>query len=183
MRLNISNSFAAPLNCVVFWFHAAFYSSKKYQYTSSRVRRLSSDRGRFVSRKTNSFNHTAGLEAILDVFCVNRFLHRGTPNPFIEEFVEVAGSTVTRDARARVLQRRDPSCSCKLRSLIYFHNPGRVVLDDSILQHIGMKFDVHRVQRPLVYVLARYPSHDRLQIVKFVSDWHKCIVSAPNWIA
>lgn len=52
---------------------------------------------------------TSSLEAVGDFFEINRLRLQRPPQPFDEDTVEVPASTVHRDARARVGQRRDPS--------------------------------------------------------------------------
>ena len=127
-------------------------------------------------------DHTPGLEAITDLFEIDRFLLQAAPQPFDEDVIEVAATTVHRDAHACLGQRGDPGRSRELATLIRIHDLGRAVSGDGFIQRIYAEVRMHRVRQPPTQDLARGPIHDRDQIQEPVLHRHEGDIGAPDLV-
>lgn len=128
------------------------------------------------------FDDLASLEAVIDLFEIDRFLLQAAPQPFDENVIELATPAVHRDAHASLGQRCDPSRSRELRPLICIHDLRRAVFGDGFVQGIDAEVGVHRVRQPPAPHPARGPIHDGYQIEEAVLDRHERDIGTPDLI-
>lgn len=63
------------------------------------------------------FDHPFGFEAVLQFVQMDGLLFEGSPLQFYEDIFEIAPASVLQDFDIGFSQGRDPSRTCKLRSL------------------------------------------------------------------
>ena len=74
-----------------------------------------------------------GLEAVADLFEIDRLLVQAPPQPFDEDVVEVTATPIHRDAHPSFGQCRDPSSPGELSALIGIQDLGRAVFGDGLV--------------------------------------------------
>lgn len=94
-------------------------------------------------------DHAPGLEAIIDLFEIDRFLLQAPPQSLNEDVVEVSASTIHRVAHARFGQGGSPSRSAELAALTRVHGLGLAVFGDGLVQRFDAEIGMHRIRQPL----------------------------------
>ena len=87
----------------------------------------------------------SGLEAVSDLFEIDRCLLQAPPETLYEDVVEISAPSIHRDTHPSVGQGRDPSRSGELAALIRFHDLRRAVFDDSLVSGVHSEVRVHRI--------------------------------------